>query len=67
MRLPDFIWFETIDTLLALCQDERLFDRFPKAREFRDRMLQLPRFGEFYNSDRCLKAPFFAPMTKILL
>ena len=63
--MVDFIFWETIDTLLALTEDRRVFTEYPSLEVFYERMKKLPNFANYLASDECLKAPYFAPACKI--
>ena len=65
VTLADFIFFEILETMKTLHQDERILNDFPTLGPFQERMLALPKFGDYYRSDECIRAPFLAPFAKI--
>ena len=56
--MADFLLYECIDTLLAVCQDTRVFTAHPTLKAWFLRMRALPRFGEYVTSDRFVSPPF---------
>ena len=65
LTVCDFILFEMIETMKVLHQDERIINDNPTLGPFCERMLNLPKFGDYYRSSECHKAPFFIPAVKI--
>ena len=63
----DFVLFEGIESVLKICKDERIFDKYPTLRSFKARMLKLPKFGAWYSSEACQKANFFPHFIKVKL
>ena len=61
VRMTDFILWELIETGNAAAGDDRLGQQYPKLKAFHERVLALPTFAAYWNSDKALKAPFFPP------
>ena len=60
----DFQFFETIESLKACSGDNRLYEQFPTLEALHDRVAALPRFAEYYASDRFIRTPTCVPWTK---
>jgi len=66
VRFTDFILFELTETINAAREDDGFMTANPTVAAHHARMLALPAFGAYWNSDKALKAPFFPPgMAKI--
>ena len=65
VRMTDYMLFELCETVMAASGDDRLTQQFPTLAGFHARILAQPTFGAYYNSDACLKAPFFPSMAKL--
>ena len=61
VRFTDFLLFELTEMINAACEDDRFMTANPTAAAHHARMLALPTFGAYWNSDKALKAPFFPP------
>ena len=59
--MADFLLYECVDSILAVCQDTRVFDTHPTLKAWFLRMRALPRFGEYINSSRFCAHPFLPP------
>ena len=55
--MVDFQFFETIESLKALSEDNRLYEQYPTLEGFRNRVAALPRFAEYLASDRFVRGP----------
>ena len=60
----DFFVFEQIEHFTFLTDGE-ILARYPNLGEFHKRVTQLPRFGEYYPSDKFMKRPFHSKFAKI--
>ena len=58
VSMADFLLYECVDTLLAVCQDTRVFNAHPTLKAWYLRMRALPRFGEYITSGRFVSHPF---------
>ena len=58
VSMADFLLYECVDTLLAVCQDTRVFTAHPTLKAWFLRMRALPRFGEYVTSSRFCSHPF---------
>ena len=59
--MVDFQFFETVESLKALSEDNRLYEQFPTLEGFRNRVAALPRFAEYLASDKFLSGPTCPP------
>ena len=55
--MVDFQFFETVESLKALSEDNRLYEQWPTLEAFRNRVAALPRFAEYLASDRFISGP----------
>ena len=60
----DFFIFEQIE-LFAFCSQGEILKQYPNLASFHKRMTELPKFGDYFNSDRCMKRPFNNKIAKI--
>ena len=60
----DFFIFEQIE-LFAWASKDEILTRYPNLAEFHKRIIGLPKFGEYYNSDRFMKRPFNNKIAKL--
>jgi glutathione S-transferase len=60
----DFFIFEQIE-LFAWATKNELLTRYPNLAEFHKRVIALPKFSEYYNSDRFMKSPFNNKIAKL--
>ena len=67
VRLTDFILFEIFESANAVVEDDRHRTAHPTLAAHHARMLTLPTFSAYFNSDKALKAPFFPQRGKILM
>ena len=58
VTMADFLLYESVDSLLAVCQDTRVFTAHPSLKAWFLRMRALPRFGEYVTSGRFCSHPF---------
>ena len=66
VRMTDYMLFEMVEILMAASGgDDRLAQQYPTLAGYHARILAQPTFGAYYNSDACLKAPFFPSMAKL--
>ena len=65
VRFTDFILFELTETINTAREDDGFMTANPTVAAHHARMLALPAFGAYWNSDKALKAPFFPSMAKI--
>ena len=63
--MVDFYLFEAIETLNAISGSNGVYAALPKLEAYHDRVLALPGMNEYFNSDECIKAPFFAPQCQL--
>ena len=64
--MTDYCLFEMVEMLMAASGgDDRLAQQYPTLAGYHARILAQPTFGAYYNSDACLKAPFFPSMAKL--
>ena len=64
LTFVDFFIFEQIE-LFAWASKNEFLTRFPNLAEFHQRIIALPKFGEYYNSDRFVKRPFNNKVAKL--
>ena len=50
LTMPDFFFFEVIETVLGLCHDKRIFTAHPKLEAFHSRMKALPALAAYLAS-----------------
>ena len=67
VQMVDFLLFEAIETVLALCNDKRIFYYYPKLEAYFYRMKALPGLCEYMDSDKFLAEPFFIPDCKVVM
>ena len=60
----DFYIFEQIEVFAWITEGEFL-TRYPNLAEYHKRIAALPRFSEYYHSDRFVKRPFNNKMAKL--
>ena len=65
--MVDFLFFEAIETVLALCNDKRIFYYYPKLEAYFYRMKALPGLCEYMDSDKFLAEPFFTQDCKVVM
>ena len=64
LTFVDFFIFEQIE-LFAWASSNEFLTRYPNLAEFHKRIIGLPKFGEYYNSDRFMKRPFNNKIAKL--
>ena len=64
LTFVDFFIFEQIE-LFAWATSNEFLTRYPNLAEFHKRIIGLPRFGEYYNSERFMKRPFNNKIAKL--
>ena len=57
VTMNDFALFEFIEMALLLQEGTEVYDAQPTLSAFRERMMALPKFADYYNSPECLKGP----------
>lgn len=65
VQMVDFMFFEAIEAVLAICHNDAIFSLYPKLEAYWYRMKALPGLCEYINSDKFLAEPFFIPAIKI--
>ena len=59
ITMIDFYMFDLVETILELCQDERIYTTHPALPAFMDRMRALPTLAAYMNSDKMITGLFF--------
>ena len=66
VTLVDFLMFDSIETIQALCEDDRLLQEYTNLTPYMERMRNLPNFRDYLNSDDQIRSPFFGnPAIKV--
>ena len=59
--MADFLFYEMVETILALCHDKRIFNDYPNIGAFYDRFRALPTLSAYLVSEKYLNTPFAPP------
>lgn len=66
VTMVDFLMFDLVETIEALCQDDRLLQQYQNLAPYMTRMRALPNFKDYLSSTEIIRAPFFGnPAIKI--
>ena len=64
VTFADFFIFEQIEMFVWATNNE-ILTKYPNFAEFHKRMIGLPKFGEYYHSERFMKRPFNNKIAKL--
>ena len=64
LSFVDFIYFELLE-LQDFITEGKIYTAYPTLKAYRDRIQNLPKVKEYYESDQCMKRPFNNTVDKL--
>ena len=64
LSFVDFIYFELLE-LQDFATEGKLFTTYPMLKAYSERIKNLPKLKEYYESDACMKRPFNNTVAKL--